>query len=479
MTESEQLSKRKGLRGLQLPISERRALIVAGDVVMVLVATLIALRIWSLVGDLTFDLAYVLGQTHWFIILNFLWLTLAAANNFYDLALSARWAASQARQAQITLQLLIVYLLIFFLSPRDALPRLFILYYAVASYILIALWRLVRPFLVGWQPLRRRILVVGVGWSARTIIETIKRRAPDDYDVVGIVDEAEQLSSSDVIVDTEVVGNGADLARISQELQVREIILATNDTVGGQLFQAIMDCYELGIPVTPMPLLYEQLTGMVPVNYVRGHWNVVLPLEGRSPFDPYPVLKRIIDMILSAIGLIIFVLMLPLLALVIVIDSPGPIFFAQNRVGKAGKSFRLFKLRSMVPDAERDTGPLWAVSGDPRVTSVGRLLRKSRLDEVPQLLNVVAGHMSLVGPRPERPAFVADLAKEIPFYRARLNVRPGVTGWAQVNYQYGSSIEDALMKLQYDLYYIRHRSLLLDGLILLKTVGRVLSLRGT
>jgi exopolysaccharide biosynthesis polyprenyl glycosylphosphotransferase len=466
-------------RGLQLPLSERRLLLGAGDWFAVNAAVLIALRVWAIVGQREFALPFIVSQAHWFVILSALWLTLAAANNFYDLALTARWLQSQARLLEITLQLLVVYLLIFFLSPREALPRLFILYYAGASYILIALWRLSRPFLTGWAPSRRRALVVGVGWPAQTIIEAIQRHAPDDYEVVGVVDEAAPLHPDEIVIEAEVIGSGADLARIAQELRAGEIILATSDNVDGALFQAIMDCYELGIPVTPMPLLYEQLARMVPVRYVRGHWNVVLPLEGRSPFNPYPLLKRLMDLTLGVVGLVIFGAMLPLLALLIVLDSPGPVFFAQERVGRAGRPFKLVKLRTMIPDAERESGPLWAVHGDPRVTRVGRFLRMSRLDEAPQLINVLAGQMSLIGPRPERPAFVADLQAGIPFYRARLSVRPGVTGWAQVNYGYGSTVEDQIAKLQYDLYYIRHRSLLLDTLILLRTVGQVLALRGT
>lgn len=466
-------------RGLQLPISERRLLLGLGDLVAVNAAVLIALRVWSIVGQRQFGPAFLLSQGHWFLILSALWLTLAAANNFYDLALAARWVQSQGRLIEITLQLLVIYLLIFFLSPRDALPRLFIIYYAVASYLLIALWRLARPFLTGWVPSRRRVLIVGVGWAAQAIIDAIRQHAPNDYEVVGIVDEAAPLRHEDVVIEAEVIGYGADLARIAQELQVGEVILATSGHVDGELFQAVMDCYELSIPITSMPRLYEQLTRMVPVHDVRGHWNVVLPLEGRSPFDPYPILKRLVDIVLSILGLLIFAVMLPMLALLIVIDSPGPVFFAQERVGRAGRLYPLTKLRTMIPQAEQYTGPLWAVQGDPRVTRVGRFLRKSRLDEVPQLVQVLLGKMSLIGPRPERPAFVADLQDRIPFYRARLSVRPGITGWAQVNYGYGSTVEDQVIKLQYDLYYIRHRSLLLDGLILLKTIGQVLALRGT
>jgi exopolysaccharide biosynthesis polyprenyl glycosylphosphotransferase len=206
---------------------------------------------------------------------------------------------------------------------------------------------------------------------------------------------------------------------------------------------------------------------------------VVVPIGGPSVFDVYPLLKRVMDIILALIGLAIFLLMLPFIALAIKLDSSGPIFYMQERTGKAGKPFRVIKLRTMVQDAEKRSGPLWAAKGDPRITTVGRFLRKSRLDEVPQIINVLRGEMSMVGPRPERPKFVEMLSEEIPFYNTRHVIRPGVTGWAQVKYRYGSSTYDSMVKLQYDLYYIRHRSLLLDLLILIRTVRKMLLFQGT
>jgi len=466
-------------QGIRLPAQERRLVLALGDLMAVNAAVLIALRVWAIVGDRIFDAAFIIPQAHWFVILSALWLTLASANDFYDLAITARWQRSLGRLVQITLLLLVAYLVIFFFSPRDALPRLFIFYYAVASTLLVLAWRAARLVWAGRGVSRRRVVIVGSGWEAETILETIREHAPDDYEVVGVVDEGQPLSRDQVIVDALVVGSGADLVEIVQALAAHEAILAAGEQVDGTVFQALMDCYELGIPITPMPILFEQLTGRVPVEYVRGHWKVVLPTTGRSPFDPYPLLKRLIDIVLSLIGLALLAAMLPFLALVIRIDSRGPIFYRQERVGKAGRVFRIVKLRTMVPDAERSSGPLWAVNGDPRVTHVGRLLRKSRLDELPQLWNILRGEMSLVGPRPERPFFVEHLQRTIPFYRTRLAVSPGLTGWAQVHYGYGSSDEDALVKLQYDLYYIRHRTLLLDLLILLRTVGRAVRMQGT
>ncbi len=462
----------------RIPISERRLLLGFGDLLAVNAAVLAALRIWAFVGQQQFNLIFVIRQVQWFVILTFLWLILAAANNFYDLALTARWAQSQVRLAQITLQLLVVYLLIFFLSARDALPRLFIVYYAVLSYVLIAVWRLGRPFLIGWVPLRRRAIIVGTDWAAKALIEAVEAFAPADYEVVGIVETSgRKIQSATKHLPVLSVSNR--FIDLIDEHQISEVILTSRDNLDGVLFQGIMDCYERGIPVTQMPLLYERLTGMVPVEYVGGQWSIVLPLEGRSPFDPYPILKRAMDVVLSLVGLIIFAGMLPLIAAAIAIDSRGPIFYAQERTGKAGRVIRIIKMRTMIHQAEVGQGPLWAVDGDPRITRIGRFLRKSRLDEVPQLVNVLKGEMSLVGPRPERPFFVERLQEQIPFYRARLAILPGLTGWAQINYGYGSTENDALVKLKYDLYYIRHRSLLLDMLILIRTVARVVRLEGT
>src|SRR5690606_22115668 len=207
------------------------------------------------------------------------------------------------------------------------------------------------------------------------------------------------------------------------------------------------------------------------------YWMSMLPIEAVSIFNPYPLVKRAADLALSIVGLAFFGLLLPLIAMAMKLDSPGPIFFRQRRVGKSGRLFWLYKLRSMIPDAER--GRRWPSDDDPRITRVGRLLRKTRLDEVPQLYNVLRGEMSIIGPRPERPEFVEELSQTIPFYRTRHVVKPGITGWAQVRYRYGASEEDALIKLQYDLYYIRHRSIALDVLIILRTIGKMLALQGT
>jgi lipopolysaccharide/colanic/teichoic acid biosynthesis glycosyltransferase len=192
----------------------------------------------------------------------------------------------------------------------------------------------------------------------------------------------------------------------------------------------------------------------------------------------YLIMKRLIDVLVSVAGCLLLIMLVPLMWLANRVISPGPLFYRQERVGKSGKRFTLIKFRSMVVNAEKDTGPVWASASDNRVTLIGRIIRKTRLDEVPQFWNVLRGEMSLIGPRPERPEFVSQLAAQIPFYRARHAVKPGITGWAQVMYDYGASIEDSRIKLQYDLYYIKYQSPYLDLLVALKTLQVVFGSKG-
>lgn len=465
-------------RRLQPQISERRLMLAAGDIAAVIAAVLIALRIWTWVARYDFTIDFILSQINWFFFLSALWLLLANASDFYDLRVAASRGQTLRRLLVITAQMLIVYLLVFFFSPRDALPRLFIFYFGIASFVLIGLWRYTRPFLLGWASEPRRTLVIGTGWSAQSIIETIRDYAARDYEVRGIIGAQDEVGQQ--IADVPVIGAGADLMNFVTRDRISELIVTAMTGVSGELFQGIMDAYERGIAVVPMALMYERITGRVPVEHVNNDWAVVfLPVKNSDElFDLYPFFSRLFDIILSLIGLLLFLVLLPLLALAIRLDSRGGIFYAQKRVGRNGRIFTIYKLRSMVAEAESETGAVFSQRGDPRVTRVGAILRRTRLDELPQLWNVLRGDMAIVGPRPERPEHMQRLTSKIPFYRTRLVVRPGLTGWAQVKYQYGSSDEDALVKLQYDLYYIRHHSLLLDVNILLRTVGKVLTLSG-
>jgi exopolysaccharide biosynthesis polyprenyl glycosylphosphotransferase len=460
-------------------VAERRKMLVIGDFVATVLAVLGALWIWALhAHHVPFTQQYVLSEAHWFIILPIMWLALASVNDYYNLQVSARAQSSFLRLARINLELLVIYLAIFFFSPRTALPRLFIVYYAVLSLVSIGLWRSARVALARVMGGRRRAVIVGAGSAVESMWQTMAEDAHDDYDVVGCVTSVDTWKPANPAL--KLLGFGGDLLSVVRQQGVSEIVMATGGDVPAELFQQVMACYTRGIVVVPMPQLFEQITGRVPIEHVDEQlWALVLPLEGyRLSFHLYLVAKRALDILFALVGLILFLPVLPLIMVVIKLDSRGPIFYRQERVGRGGRIFWVIKFRSMYMDAEQGTGPQWAQKGDTRITRVGRILRRTRLDEVPQLFNILKGDMSLVGPRPERAAFVEMLSKDIPFYRSRLVIKPGLTGWAQVRYGYGSTIEDQLRKLQYDLYYIRHQSILLDLFIMAKTVGTVLGMRG-
>ncbi len=461
---------------IQLRISDRRLLLMAGDMVAVAISVFIALGLWSIVGDRPFNGEFIAEQSYWFVVFVVAWLMLASANDYYDMRIVARWRASFQRLLIITLQMLVMYLLIFFLSPRTALPRLFSLYYGVSSFVLIGIWRFGYPWLTGWASQPRRVLIVGTDWAAETIIGAIGRYAYDEYQIEGIIGEPDELGFD--ICGVPIIGSGNDIMAFVQRDEISELIVTSTRELEGQTFQGVMDAYVSGLSIVPMPLLYERITGRVPVEHVNKNWTVVLPVDSQSAFNTYPLLKRLMDLVLSLIGMAVFILLLPILALVIKLDSPGGIFYSQQRMGLNGRVFSIYKFRTMVTDAESQTGAIFSRQGDPRVTRSGRFMRKTRLDELPQLVNVLRGDMSLIGPRPERPEHVERLISKIPFYRTRLVIRPGLTGWAQVRYGYGANDDDALMKLQYDLYYVRHASLLLDVNIIIRTAGKVLRMSG-
>ena len=462
---------------LPLQLSERKALLVLADLAMVTLAVLIALWIWTLRDPWrNFSLDFVLSQSRWFLILTALWLFLASLNNFYDLRVADYLRLSGAALARITALVLLIYLGIYFAAPRQALPRLFILYFAVVSFSLVGLWRAGYALLLSRAAFQRRALIVGAGWAGRTIARTIRDLSPG-YRLVGFVDD-DPAKQGQTIEDLPVLGTRRDLVNLVRANDVAEVVLAITHDVNGELLQALMDCQEQGVAITPMTALYEELTGRVPVEHIGDAWYIALPLNHAATGGFYPLLKRALDIGVATVGLVLLSLLLPFIALAIVLDSPGPVFYTQKRVGKGGRAYRLIKLRTMIPGAEREGEAVWAREDDPRVTRVGRFLRRMRLDELPQFINVLRGEMSVVGPRPERPEFVAGLEKRLPFYRMRHAVKPGMAGWAMLHQDYAGSVEDALVRLQYDLYYIKHQSIHLDMLILLRTLGKMVRLRG-
>jgi lipopolysaccharide/colanic/teichoic acid biosynthesis glycosyltransferase len=272
-------------------------------------------------------------------------------------------------------------------------------------------------------------------------------------------------------------GASATLVELVKRMEVDLVVVALDDRRGHLPTDELLTCRLAGVSVQEREAIYERITGKIAVEAMRPSYLIFNDGFGRSGAGE--LAQRGVDIVLSTVGLLLAWPLMLATALAIRFDSPGPVLFEQERVGRDGAQFRLFKFRSMRSDAEKLTGPVWATENDPRITRAGRFIRKTRLDELPQLFNVILGDMSLVGPRPERAVFVAELAKQIPYYNQRHIVKPGLTGWAQINYPYGNTVEDALNKLQYDLFYIKHRSVLFDLSILFQTVRTVLLRKGT
>lgn len=463
---------------LQPTLPQRRALLFAIDILLINGSALVALWIGARRSDWPFSASFVLSRFYWFLGISLLYIILASVNDCYDPRVASNSLNSTFALLKVLAEILLIYLIAYFFAPPITLPRHMIIFFLALSFPLLLLWRALYVLVSSMPGLRRKAVIVGAGWAGQTIAQVLKDDLRTDYQLVGYIDD-DPRKQGQHIEGIPVIGDRHDLGALVEQTGLSEIILAVTNGVDGELFQAIMDCHEQGIQVTPMSLLYEQMTGRLPVEHVGNDWSVVLPLGGTSTVSLFQSFKRLVDIVLSLMGLFFLALLLPFVAVAVYLDSPGPIFYCQERVGEAGLKFRLLKIRSMICGAEEDGQARWADENDRRVTRVGRFLRRTRLDELPQLLNVLRGQMSFIGPRPERPEFVAQLQESIPFYRTRLAVRPGLTGWAQINYPYGSSVEDALVKLQYDLYYIKHESLYLDLLILLKTIGVVLTFRGT
>ncbi len=407
------------------------------------------------------------------------WFFFASAFDAYSIMVLQSTARSVYAGLQTYVMTISAYLLLTTLTGRLLLmvqPTLPEISGALLVLALLLCVRALYSLLLLRAPLRRHMVVVGANPTGYEIVQAITRYGGTSYEFLGYFDDKPGASDSSPATTAPLTFPVADLLLIHAKFGIDQIILATPDRPAS-LLQWLSICHEQGIQITPMFALYQDLTGRVPVEHLGNDWFVALPAHRKS--TPYVLIKRVFDLCLAACVLLVIAPLLPLVALAIRLDSPGPIFFRQSRVGRGGKLFRIVKFRSMRQDAEAMTGAIWAQKDDPRITRVGRFIRRSRLDELPQLWNVLLGDMSFVGPRPERPEFDAQLESGIPFYRARRAVSPGLTGWAQIRHGYGNTMQDALRKVEYDLYYIKNESFYLDLLILLRTVAVVFRLRGT
>jgi sugar transferase (PEP-CTERM system associated) len=361
----------------------------------------------------------------------------------------------------------VVLAVLFYLMPSMVLGRGVLLFSMGFIVSVISGWRVLFQWVLTVRQLCMKVLIVGTGEEARRVAKELLDRRSLGYEIKGFIDDdPTKLGVS--IVNPKVIGNSEQLPEVVEREQIDKIVIALPDRRGKLPLEALLTCKLRGVDVEEGTTFYERLSGRVMLENLRPSWMIFSRGFSISPLTK--LLKRCLDTLLATAGLVVTLPLTPIIAILIKLDSRGPIFFTQQRVGQYGILFTLIKFRSMRDDAEAVTGPVYADENDHRITRVGRLLRTTRLDELPQLFNVLKGDMSFVGPRPERLFFVKQLEKEIAYFSQRLSVKPGITGWAQVNYHYGATSADAAEKLQFDLYYIKNMSLFLDLFIILKTL---------
>lgn len=365
---------------------------------------------------------------------------------------------------------------IFYMIPPLLIGRGVSLLSVVIVLGLLLVWRILIHTLTGHPGIGERVLIVGSGKAARETAEIAWERRDAGYRIIGFVSE-NGYKPNEVIGQSKILGSTTDLETIIKDESVDRVVIAVRERRGTFPTESLLKMSLTGnVDIEECTSFFERVTGKVHLDLLRPSWLIFAGRKRDTRFKA--ALREAVHRGLALVGLILSLPVAVLTVVLIKLDSAGPVFYFQERVGKNGRIFRVIKFRSMKTDAEKDGRPVWAASADERVTRVGRVIRKSRVDEIPQFWNIIKGEMNFVGPRPERPHFVEQLAREIPFYEHRHLVAPGLTGWAQTKYPYGASVEDARQKLQYDLYYIKNQSLALDLVIVFETVKTVLFGRG-
>lgn len=368
--------------------------------------------------------------------------------------------------------------ILFYVVPSLQLGRGVFLVDVTLIVAVIPAWRLVVAWSAGHPQLgvRERVLILGSGDQAIELARATLERRASGFHIVGFIDNKPELVGKSLI-NPKVIGLTADIGGLVEQYQVDRIVVAVADRRGMFPTEELLNLSLSGrVAVEESARYYERLTGKIASEMLRPSWLIFS--RGNRFSDLENHVRRVLNAGFAAVGFVASLPIMLLTALAVKLDSHGPVFYVQERVGKNGRTFKIIKFRSMRAGAEAKSGPVWAEEDDPRVTRVGRIIRKLRFDELPQFVNVIRGDMNFVGPRPERPMFVEQLGEIVPYYSQRHVVKPGLTGWAQIKYPYGASVEDSIEKLRYDLYYIKNQSLLLDAIIVFETIKIVMFGRG-
>jgi sugar transferase (PEP-CTERM system associated) len=462
------------LQQLLLRLTPRALLLVVMEHALVLVAVVVAAALRLGYSGVLFDIGLLWRGV---LIATVLQISLHYAD-LYDLRTVRDRRDLVIRLLQALGATSVVLAVLYYWLPGLVIGRGVFVVASVLIILVIVGWRVAFDYLSLWVGPAERLLIVGTNGAAVTLArELFERRGELGVELIGFVDPDPSRVGSPLI-NPGIIGSISDIPDIVKQHRVDRVVVSLADARGMLSMDALLEMrLHNGVRFDHLASLYEEYTGKIAVENLRPSWFIFS--GGFRKGRVLMLAKRTLDLVVAALGLIVLSPIMAMVALAIRITSPGPAVYQQQRVGKDGRLFTIHKFRSMRVDAEALTGAVWSRVGDPRVTPIGRFLRRTRLDELPQLWNVLRGHMSFVGPRPERPEFVDDLATQIPFYGQRHAVRPGVTGWAQVRHRYGNTVEDSLEKLQYDLFYIKHLSIAFDLFVILETMKTVITRRGS
>ena len=459
-------------KGIHFEVSERKILLRIVDLVMVF----LGLYIISLSSEIEY-LEVSSDNSTALILLGFYITVFGTVFEIYDLQKASQLDSTFRNVVITTSTVVLFYLLTPVLSPYLPEERIQIAYFYLTIIASILLWRFLYIYLIESPRFYKRVLVVGEVSNIDGLVKSLRNSDPN-YKIVGFINSEETTSESVKFKGLKEF-DSADFLDIIEKEKISEILVASFNTeaITAEVYHDLMLLLERGFKIRDYTQVYEEMLLRVPIQFVGKDFYKYFPFSRSNENQLYIFFHRLFDVLFSIIGVLIGIILLPLICIGNLLGNKGPLFYSQERIGRNGKPFNILKLRTMIMNAEAD-GVKWAKKDDKRITAFGKFLRRSRLDEIPQFYNVLKGDMSIIGPRPERPFFVNELSRIIPFYETRHIIKPGLTGWAQVKTRYGASVDDSLLKLQYDLFYIKHRSVFLDFNIAIKTLSTILYYRG-
>ncbi len=461
---------------IHFEVSERKVLLRIFDVISVLLALYVVGRIFKFhYFNISSDNYY------WTIVLGVYVTTIGTVFEMYHLQVASNQYQIIKSIVLTSSTTVLLYLLTPVFTPNLPSNRMQIVFFYLAILLSLMLWRLFYVKLLASSRFEKKVILVCEKDEAEELIHALQSVDPH-YRVAGFVNSDGSSSTDEVVKKKKgsVRSIPVDqLERFVTTHSISEVVIASQKTDGITvgLYNQLIHLLENGYIIRVYTQVYENITQRIPVQFVARDFYRYFPFSRSNQNQLYLLIVRLLEVAVSLIGLAVGLLLIPFILLGNVIGNQGQLFYVQERIGKNGIPFKIFKFRTMVKNAEKH-GAVFATTNDARITRFGKFLRKARIDEFPQFFNVLKGDMAVIGPRPERPVFVAEIAEVMPFYETRHVIKPGLTGWAQVNYSYGETIDDSLIKLQYDLYYIKHRSIFLDINILLKTLSTVLFYRG-